>query len=319
MPKISVIIPVYGVEKYMERCARSLFEQTLDDIEYIFVDDCTPDESINILKKVLDEYPQRAHSTRIERMPKNSGLPAVRKYGVGLATGDYIIACDSDDYVEKEMYETMYNMAVDCDLDLVHCDIEVVDDEGSRYILSSKKEQLQSEELKTLILDGDISNSICNKLVRCSIYRTPELQFPTRNVDEDNVVAVQLAYFSCKLGYIKKPYYKAYYNLASMSRKQGVEQIIKRFEDSYANSQLIVKFLQSQGYTEDTKPMIRAKTRPKLTLWPVVNGIKCVNKWKNIYPEINWRVIFDRRFPVVVRAKFLLIMTYIYPIFRCLK
>ena len=58
MPKVSIIVPIYNVEKYIARCARSLFEQTLDDIEYIFVNDCTPDNSIEILKSILDEYPQ---------------------------------------------------------------------------------------------------------------------------------------------------------------------------------------------------------------------------------------------------------------------
>ena len=59
MPKISIIVPVYGAEKYIERCVRSLFEQTLDDIEYIFIDDCSPDHSIEILNRVLVEYPYR--------------------------------------------------------------------------------------------------------------------------------------------------------------------------------------------------------------------------------------------------------------------
>lgn len=59
MPKVSVVIPVYGVEKYIERCARSLFEQTLDDIEYIFVNDCTKDRSIDILNSVINDYPAR--------------------------------------------------------------------------------------------------------------------------------------------------------------------------------------------------------------------------------------------------------------------
>lgn len=70
MPKVSVIIPVYGVEKYIERCARSLFEQTLDDIEYLFIGDCTPDRSIDILKTVLDEYPQRKSQVIIRQMKK---------------------------------------------------------------------------------------------------------------------------------------------------------------------------------------------------------------------------------------------------------
>lgn len=319
MPKISIVVPVYGVEKYIERCARSLFEQTLNDIEYIFVDDCTPDDSISILNKVLMEYPERINSTKIVKMSKNSGLPAVRKYGVSLAKGDYIIACDSDDYVEKEMYEIMFNMAKNNDLDLVQCDIEVVDDEKSLYAISSKKAQLSSEELKTMIIDGDISNSLCNKLVKYSIYHNPELQFPTRNIDEDNVLSVQLAYFSSKLGYINEPYYKAYFNQASMSREPGIDQIISRVEDSYVNSQFIVEFLKSKGYANDSKAIIKAKIRPKQTFLPAVRNIKNVNKWKSIYPEINWKVIFDRRFPIIVKVLFLSIMTYTYPIFKRFK
>ena len=316
MPKISVIIPVYGVEKYIERCARSLFEQTLDDIEYIFVDDCTFDESITILKKILAEYPERINLTKIERMPENSGLPAVRKHGFNLATGDYIITCDSDDYVEKEMYESMYNMALKSDLDLVQCDIEVVDDNKSLYTVYPQKKELTSEELKKMIIDGDISNSLCNKLVKSSIYKNAELQFPTRNMDEDNVVAVQLAYFSNKLGYIKKPYYKAYLNPSSITNKPGVEQTKKRFKESYANSQLIISFLKSHEYSNNSKSIIVAKIRPKLALMPAINRISCVNEWKSVYPELNWGLIFDKRFSIVLKVKFLLIMTYIYPILK---
>ena len=97
MPKVSVVIPVYGVEKYIERCARTLFEQTIDDIEYIFVNDCTKDRSIEILEQVIKDYPQRKGQIRIENMLTNSGQAAVRRCGIELATGEYIIHCDSDD------------------------------------------------------------------------------------------------------------------------------------------------------------------------------------------------------------------------------
>ena len=84
MPKVSVLVPVYGVEKFIERCARSLFEQTLNDMEFIFVDDCTPDRSIEILKSVIEEYrlrfAEKKYEVRIERLPTNSGLAAVRKH-----------------------------------------------------------------------------------------------------------------------------------------------------------------------------------------------------------------------------------------------
>ena len=127
MPKISVIVPVYGVERYMERCARSLFEQTLDDIEFIFVDDCSPDRSLDILNEVLEEYVDRQLQTQIVRLDQNGGLPNARKVGLRLATGNYIIHCDSDDWVERDMYRAMYEKAIKTNADMVVCDFMVTD------------------------------------------------------------------------------------------------------------------------------------------------------------------------------------------------
>ena len=72
-PKVSIIVPIYRVEEYIERCAESLFAQTFDDIEYIFVDDCSPDKSVEILQRTLEKYPHRKRLTRIERLSSNSG------------------------------------------------------------------------------------------------------------------------------------------------------------------------------------------------------------------------------------------------------
>ena len=127
MSKVSVIIPVYNVERYIERCVRSLFEQTLIDMEYIFVDDCSPDNSINILESVLEEYPNRKSQVKIIRHLENKGLPIARKTGIDNSTGDYIIQCDSDDWVDKDMYKAMYNMAVNTHSDVVVCGYYVSD------------------------------------------------------------------------------------------------------------------------------------------------------------------------------------------------
>ena len=113
MPAVSVIIPVYGVEKYIERCARSLFEQTMEDLEYIFVDDCTPDASMDILARVMDDYPARRCQVKVLHNEVNRGLAYTRRRGVEASTGDYIIHCDSDDYVEKDIYEKLYAKATE--------------------------------------------------------------------------------------------------------------------------------------------------------------------------------------------------------------
>ena len=122
--KVSVCIPVYGVEKYIERCARSLFEQTMkDDIEFIFVDDCTPDKSIEVLQKVLEEYPNRKDQVKIIHHEVNKGLTGARNTALKYVSGDYIIHCDSDDWVDKDLYATMYKKAAKENADVVCCGI----------------------------------------------------------------------------------------------------------------------------------------------------------------------------------------------------
>ena len=97
--KISVLVPVYGVEKYIARCAESLFGQTYADLEFVFVDDCTPDHSIDVLRSVMARYPARQAQVRIIYNEKNSGIGAVRQKLIDSCTGDCLTFVDSDDYM----------------------------------------------------------------------------------------------------------------------------------------------------------------------------------------------------------------------------
>ena len=107
-PKVSVCIPVYNVSPFLERCVRSLMEQTLEDIEFIFVDDASTDSSAEILRAVVSGYPLRTDRVRILEHSRNLGVLQTRKDSLSQATGDYIIYCDADDWVEKDAYEKMY-------------------------------------------------------------------------------------------------------------------------------------------------------------------------------------------------------------------
>ena len=100
--KVSICVPVYGAEKFMEKCARSLFEQTYHNIEYVFVNDCTPDRSIEVIRQVLLDYPQRQASVKIVEHEHNRGLSASRHTAVLHATGDYFLHFDDDDYMETD-------------------------------------------------------------------------------------------------------------------------------------------------------------------------------------------------------------------------
>ena len=120
MYKVSVVIPVYNVEKYIVRCAESLFQQTLNDIQFIFVDDSSPDNSIALLEETLERFPQRKPQTLILHHTKNLGLPAARATGMAHVEAPYVAHCDSDDYVEPVMYARLYETALQNDPSLTY-------------------------------------------------------------------------------------------------------------------------------------------------------------------------------------------------------
>lgn len=105
--KVSILIPVYGVEQYIAECARSLFSQTYRDLEFIFVDDCSPDNSISVLKKVLEDYPDRASQVHIIRHESNKGVGTARQTAFTHATGECIMHADSDDLLPADAVELL--------------------------------------------------------------------------------------------------------------------------------------------------------------------------------------------------------------------
>jgi glycosyltransferase involved in cell wall biosynthesis len=122
MPVLSIIVPIYKVERYISPCTHSLFGQTHSDIEYIFVNDYTPDNSIKILLEVLKNYPDRSEQVKILNHEYNRGLAAARQSGLDAATGEYLIMVDSDDWLEIDMIAKMYEKAIKEDADIVIAD-----------------------------------------------------------------------------------------------------------------------------------------------------------------------------------------------------
>lgn len=307
MPKVSVIIPVYGVEKYIERCARSLFEQTLDDIEYIFVDDCSPDKSIAILENIIKEYQPRLNkehkNVRIEKMSQNSGLPNVRRYGIKLATSDYIAHCDSDDWVDVHMYEEMYNKAIEEDADVVVCDFCSTDCENEQY-----SKGLISKERENVIVDvllWRIAGCLWNKLVRRKEYTDHDLNYPTHNMGEDAALIVQILWNAKRISYLPKPLYYYYTNPTSITKDVTDEKIRKRFLQATANVEIIEQFLvdKATGKIKDalTKYIfeqsyllvsLARKNKEDLSIWRRSVGKIRSRVYKCSYLSIKNKLVF---------------------------
>ena len=122
MSKVSIIIPVYNVEKFLKQCLDSVINQTLQDVEIICIDDCSTDNSLQILK----EYASKDNRIRIIEQKINQGQGVARNEAIKIATGEYIGFVDPDDWIELDMYEKMYNKAKTHDTDIVICNIEKV-------------------------------------------------------------------------------------------------------------------------------------------------------------------------------------------------
>ena len=235
MVKVSVCIPVYGVEKYIERCARSLFEQTMTDgIEFIFVNDCTKDNSIEILEKVLEEYPHRKEQVKIIHHEKNRGLVAARNTGLEHATGDYIIHCDSDDWVDPNMYEEMYNKAIETDADMVYCQIMSHGFKKQPHI-GYQENIVSAKNYIISMLKCQSHTGLVLKLIKKSIAISSQIHIPDCIcMHEDTLRTVQMAYQCKKVAFASNVYYHYQFNNTSISnskwRRHDFESIKQTIE-----------------------------------------------------------------------------------------
>ncbi len=218
--KISVIIPVYGVEKYIERFARSLFEQTLTEkVEFIFVNDCTPDNSIIILQNTIEKYPKIEEQVKIINNPVNSGQSPSRNNGIKASKGEYIICLDSDDWVEPTMLEDMYNKAITDNCDVVIVDY-FVNTNKKQICISQKPEKLDGLNCANQILNNTLHGSWCNKLFKRNLVVNSNIIEPQlgMNMMEDLMVTTQLLLHAKKVGYVEKAYYHYFLNTSSVSQ-----------------------------------------------------------------------------------------------------
>ncbi|MFK8275584.1 glycosyltransferase family 2 protein [Capnocytophaga cynodegmi] len=282
-PKVSILVPVYGVAQFIERCAISLFEQTFVDIEYIFINDCTPDNSITILERVITRYPHRKPKVKIIQHKNNRGLAAARNTGVQNAIGEYILHVDSDDCLEVNMVELLYNKAIQEDADLVFCDY-ILDFKNS----SKKVEQVwdsDKQEFIKRILSASSAPSIWNKLSKKSLYTDYGIQaIEGINLGEDFLVVPKLLYHSKKVAKVSEFLY--HYNLTNPNSytkdysKKNIDNVITVLND------LTLFFKKKADYKLYETSILQGKLKKKVEF--LLNGDK--RYWNDlilIFPETN--------------------------------
>ena len=278
MPKVSIIVPVYGVEKYIERCAVSLFEQTLEDVELIFVDDASKDNSISILMETASRYPQKQYT--LLRHEENRGLPAARNTGLAAATGEYIFHCDSDDWPEKDMLEKMYNVAVESGADMVYCDFWLSFEKNERYM--GTPDYTRAEDmLRSGFLTGQMKYNVWNKIVRRSLYVNNGIGFPEGHPMGEDMTMIMLAAKADKVVRVPEPLYH-YVKLNEDAYSNSFSQ--KKLDDICYNVDRSVAFLRECFGDELENDINLFKLSIKLPFL-ITDDKGMYRIWEKLYPE----------------------------------
>ena len=229
-PNVSIIIPIYNVEKYVAECLNSVISQTYDHskIECIIVDDCTLDKSMDVVNKIIGEY--NGEMTFITRRHKeNKGLSAARNTGISIATGEYLYFLDSDDYIYPNSLELlMEGVEKNKDIDMVV---------GNFFDERINKLQMNihnNEMLKSidLLYFGKMENkSASNKLIKRKLFSMHNLRFPVGRYYEDIVLNYQLFSHVKKVYVVSQCTYFYRDNLNGIIRKQSIEKLSKSIDD----------------------------------------------------------------------------------------
>lgn len=235
MPEVSVIVPVYNVKKYLEKCLKSLVEQTLINIEIIVVNDGSTDNSKEIVEKIRKQFPDKI--VYVEK--ENGGLSDARNYGIPYAKGEYIAFFDSDDYVEKDMYKKMYEIAKKENSDMVECDFyweypnRQKEDIGQIY--EGKKEMIEKVRVMA-----------CNKLIKREILEKTNIKFPKGLRYEDVEFTYKLIPYLEKVSFLKEPCFHYIQREGSISNVQN-----ERTKEIFEVLEHVLQYYQQQGIYEE--------------------------------------------------------------------
>lgn len=284
MPKVSIIVPFYNVEKYIEKCLETLVNQTLHDIEIILVNDGSKDNSEKIAKKFNKKYPKKIIYVEKE----NGGLSDARNYGMNFAKGEYIAFLDSDDYVEKDTYENMYEIAKNENADIVECDFfweypnKVREDIGEIY--SGKKEMLEKVRVVAW-----------NKLIKRTILEKSNVQFPKGLRYEDVEFTYKLIPYLEKVSFLKQPciHYIQRENSISNSQNERTKEVFDVLDhviDYYKEKNIYDEYKQELEYTYTRYLLCSSLLRMVKIRDKKVRKELLDKTWKNLNTKFpNWK------------------------------
>lgn len=282
---ISVIVPIYNTEKYLDKCLTSLVNQSLKDIEIICVNDGSSDNSQKIVDKYVKKYPGKVKSF----IKKNGGLSDARNFGIEKSRGEYIGFVDSDDFVELDMFEKMYEFGIKKSLDIVVCDT-IMDYPNHTEILKTNL-HYSEDDIKNYLISYPMA---CIRLIKKSLF-TDNYFFTKDILYEDLCLMPTFVNKTNKIGFLEEPLYhyvqrsNSIMNQSSFNKRfLEIEDVLNKVYNSFENNNNLKKYSTEIEYLYITHLLRSASLRflnfkdgikPLASL--IDNTIKRYPDWKN--------------------------------------
>jgi len=288
-PQVSVLVPMYNIGPFVERCARSLCEQTLQELEMVFLDDGSTDDTVAILERTLADYPARREQAKIIRLTHNRGIAAGRKDLLEAATGEYLHFVDGDDYEEPDTEELMYAKARECNADIVLCNYFYYQKEG--YVVSNLAPTGEGDhgaQLREDTLNRKITHYLCSRLIRRGLFEENDIAWPVESIAEDLVIVTQVTYYARVLAYVARPLYHYCFNPNSYSRAFSEEKCVGRFNGNLANYEVLANFMRQHHLEERyERGIFINKVATRNCLLPLLGQRKYRKLFLGTFPEVN--------------------------------
>lgn len=294
-PAVSILVPVYNVSDYIERCAHSLFQQTFYDIEYVFVNDCTPDDSIEKLQKIIEQYPNRKPFIKVIYHDKNRGVAAARNTAIDNSSGKYLQHIDSDDWLELDMIETLYNKAETEQADIVVSDILMEKKNGTFY----EKEIIDDEKknhLALIIEDKVIQGYLWSKFIKRELCTANDCRFiEGLNLLEDRHVSVRLFYYAKTIVKIDSAFY--HYNKTNINSITNIRTSM-HYENVKLFHELLEEFLKEKGlYGKYIDVVKYSSVQQKAMLFTGATDYEVMKKYTGLYRDFEMKYLHQLRRP----------------------
>ena len=273
---------MYNDAEHIIRSLESVCGQTVSNcLEIIIVDDGSTDDSVAVARDVLEKH-SMLPQTNIISLENNQGVANARKIGALAAKGEYVLYCDSDDFMEPEMCEKLLSKAECESCDVVVCDYKSIRGDRIEVVTDCYKENF----LQQLIL-CTVSGALWNKLIKTSLLRRPDFRFPAKDFSEDYVYCLQLAIYAEKIGYVPEPLYNYVHRSGSVVLSASPEKQKKRYDDDMQNFRLDLEILEKNELQEKYREEIIAHKLKMKNTYRNDNTL-----WRSTFPELK-REIFQ--------------------------